>query len=342
MVAITAAATLVALLATPAVAGRDQGSFKVTKTTIRAGETVKGYGRGCPGRSSVSYELDDRQLGKGKADRHGGFSADLTIPPKTSAGERELGARCGKKFHFKTKVHVFHQRINVHPRSVRPGGSIIVTGRGCLKGEVSVVLAGSNREIGSGEPYGSKGSFVVIAKIPRSAGRGRSNSHTVIVLCGDGHDHKFIGAARIKIKKKEKPPYPPHKPPHVYTDRTSVKPGHEVTITGDDCPDVAPSAKLDDEPIGLTLHETGKDDGFKATARIPRHTLPGKHHLWAGCDTGSTASYDLTVLDADESTAAADEGFGPKATSNLAIWGGLLAGVALLVASLRVGRRRRS
>jgi hypothetical protein len=334
LVAITAAATLVVLFAAPAVAHRDQGTFKVTHKTVRAGDKVKGYGWGCPGRSSVRFDLDDHRFKDAKANGKGEFEADLTIPAKAHDGERGLSARCGSRF-FKVIIIIFHNHrgtsFSVSPRRVAPGDSFRVKGR-CRKpgSEVIVKVDGTALDPITAD---SKGRFRVEVDVSEDAEPGTKIK--VIAKCNG----RFLGAAHVKVKRK---PYPPKHPGSVTTDRTAVPAGQAVTITGDDCDDVAPVAKLDGKPLALTLHRTAKGKGFTATARVPRETIPGRHHLSAGCDDGSTGTMELTVLDTPAIDSANRQAFGPKPAGNLAIWAGLLAGVALLVTSLRVGRRRRS
>jgi hypothetical protein len=225
-----------------------------------------------------------------------------------------------------------HRGISVRPRRVQPGGTITVKGRGCANGEVTIFY--DDTLIASDNPTDRRWS--IDATIPSDAVPG--TRHTVTAYC---NVDDLIGSARIRIKRHPYPPKP--KEDRVTTSRTAVPAGQTLTIAGADCPDLAPVAKLDDQPIALTLDRKTKGDGFTATARIPRNTVPGRHRLAAGCDADSTRTTDLNILDpAGTETAAARTAFGPRPPSELALWAGLAAGVALLVASLGVVRRRRS
>jgi hypothetical protein len=87
-----------------------------------------------------------------------------------------------------------------------------------------------------------------------------------------------------------------------------------------------------------------KKKGFEAEATIPRGTAPGKHKLYAGCDAGSSGTTELNVLDPDdiESAAVTRQPYGPQPPSELALWAGLVAGFAVLIASVLLTGRRRS
>ena len=79
-----------------------------------------------------------------------------------------------------------------------------------------------------------------------------------------------------------------------------------------------------------------QEQGFTAEATIPRGTAPGKHKLYAGCDAGSSGTTMLNVLDPEDIETAADtrQAYGPQPPSELAMWAGLFAGLAVLVASV--------
>jgi hypothetical protein len=120
-----------------------------------------------------------------------------------------------------------------------------------------------------------------------------------------------------------------------------VKPGNKLRIRGDDCPDGKPVASFDGAPVALNV--VSKSKGFEAEATIPAGTAPGKHKFYAGCDAGSSGTQELNVLDPEDTdTAAARQALGPQPVSDLAMWAGLFAGLALLVASVVLTTRRRN
>ena len=166
-------------------------------------------------------------------------------------------------------------------------------------------------------------------QVPNGTSLGR---HWVGATCG----RRFIGARSIRVFDGYPVPLDLTR-----VSRSAVPAGETVTVSGSDCPDKAPTASLDGQPVALTLGESSKQ-GFTAKAVIPAGTAPGKHRLTTACDAGSAGTTELNVLDPanSESAAATGEAFGPKPPSELALWGGLVAGLALLVASARIGRRR--
>jgi hypothetical protein len=211
-----------------------------------------------------------------------------------------------------------HRGITVRPGSVQPGATITIKGRGCASGTVTVRIkhTGASSTFDPGDRR-----WTTTLTVPGDVERGKR--YRVTATCaGDGP--RRIGSAHIKIKTNPYPP--PPKEDRVTTSRTAVPAGQTLRIAGAGCPDVAPVAKLDDQPIALTLDRTTKGDGFTAIARIPRNTVPGRHRLAAGCDADSTRTTDLNVLDpAGTDTAAARTAFGPRPLSDLALWAGLAA-----------------
>jgi hypothetical protein len=114
---------------------------------------------------------------------------------------------------------------------------------------------------------------------------------------------RFVGSKKIKVIKA----YPAPKDDMLTVSRSSVPAGQAVTINGTDCPDKAPSASLDGQPVALTIDKAAnKGKGFTATAAIPRETAPGKHSLSAGCEAGSAGTTELNVLDPETIESAAE------------------------------------
>jgi hypothetical protein len=72
LVALTAAATL-ALLASPASAAGGPRSFKTDADTVRAGQQIKVWGKGCRSQGYVRIYLDGKEFTNDRADRAGVF-----------------------------------------------------------------------------------------------------------------------------------------------------------------------------------------------------------------------------------------------------------------------------
>ena len=127
----------------------------------------------------------------------------------------------------------------------------------------------------------------------------------------------------------------------MYTWGSVVKPGKKLRLRGEECPDGRPYASLDSAPVALNV--VSKSKGFEAEATIPAGTAPGKHKFYAGCDAGSSSTTELNVLDPEDTDAAvAQQALQPQQTSDLAMWVGLFAGLALLAASAVLTTRRRN
>ena len=227
----------------------------------------------------------------------------------------------------KAKGHRTRTSFDVSPDTVVAGDKVHADGNGCRRhASVKIKLDGKVIARFHADKFGN---FDRRVRIPKRTKPGR---HVVSAYCNG----RFIGADGIRVKRR----YQQHHD-QVNSDRSVVEAGRLLTLTGDNCPDRQPSASLDGAPVKLTTTSNGK--GFTAKAAIPRNTAPGRHKLWAGCDAGSAGTTELQVLDADSTeTAAARQAFGPQPGSDLAIWAGLVAGIALLLASVGVGRRRRS
>jgi hypothetical protein len=329
IVALTAAALI--LTATPALAARSR-SFNVNPKTVRAGQEVKVFGEGCDRgkRAFVRIYLDGVQIDDDRADRKGRFVDFVEIPHSVDPGKHRMKASCSGRRLGAVEITVKHSRFNVTPRTVMQGGFIKVSGSGCKPGS-NVVIKLDNRAIGHTRAD-TDGDFEVSVRIPKKTRVGR---HTVSAKCHG----RFVGSKKIKVIEA----YPAPKD-MVTVSRSSVLAGQAVTVNGTDCPDKAPSASLDGQPVALKVDKAANGTGFTATAAIPRETAPGKHKLSAGCEAGSAGTTELNVLDPETTESAAErQPFDTQTGSgNLAIWAGLVAGIALLLASVTVGRRRRS
>jgi hypothetical protein len=93
LVALTAAAAL-ALLASLASAAGAQ-TCKTDPDTVRAGQTVKAYGKGCRSRGYVRIYLDRVEIDNDRADRAGVFVDYVEIPNSADPGEHCPGRRPG-------------------------------------------------------------------------------------------------------------------------------------------------------------------------------------------------------------------------------------------------------
>jgi hypothetical protein len=130
LVALTAAATL-ALLASPASAAGGPRSFKTDADTVRAGQQVKVWGKGCQSRGYVRIYLDGREITNDRADRAGVFVHYVEIPVSTSPGEHSMKAGCNGYRLGTFKIIIRGSRFNVTPRTVEAGDSILVRGNFC-------------------------------------------------------------------------------------------------------------------------------------------------------------------------------------------------------------------
>jgi hypothetical protein len=335
LVALTAAIALTAFVS-PTWAKPTQKSKPVSKplvispADVRPGQLVKVSGGGCRGITVLVLLIDTKEFHRGRSGKKGDFAYQVRIPTGLRSGDHDLSAQCDRHNAGKTRFKVSHRSrtsFDVSPDTVVRGDRVHADGNGCKRfARVVIKLDGKVLVRFLADKFGN---FDRSVRIPSSTKRGR---HVVSAYC----DGRFIGADGIRVKG----PYD-QDPEQVRSDHSVVQVGHTVTLTGDSCPDRSPSASLDGTAVKLISTSNGK--GFTAKAAIPHNTAPGRHKLWAGCDAGSAGTTELQVLDADSTDTAADyQAFGSKPTSDLAIWAGVLAGVALLLASVGVGRRRRS
>ncbi len=328
VVALTAAALV--LTAAPALATRRESrSFNVNPKTVRAGQEVKAFGKGCNSRAFVRIYLDGIKIDTDRADRKGRFVDFVEIPNSTDPGKHRMRANCSGRGLGSVFIKVLHSRFNVTPRTVKAGHFIKVSGSGCPPGSrVTIKLDG--RVIAT-DRADRRGKFSKRVRIPESTSEGR---HVVSARCHG----RFVGAKSIRVRN----PYPAEADA-LNVDHSVVEAGHTVAVNGDDCPTRTPTASLDGQPIIMNVDQHTKGKGFSGTLTIPRGTAPGKHRLWAACDAGSAGTTELQVLDSATTESAVErQPFGTRTGSNLAIWAGLVAGIALLLASVGVGRRRRS
>ena len=212
---------------------------------------------------------------------------------------------------------------------VTAGDKVWAEGAGC-KRYASVIIKLDRRAVK--RTYADRyGTFDKGVRLPRDIRKGR---HLFSAKCGGRH----IGSDGIKVKKKY---CQHHNGMHSYN--SVVQAGKKLRFRGDECPDGRPVATLDRTPLALKV-VSKKQKGFEAEATIPRGTAPGKHKLYAGCDAGSSGTTELNVLDPQdiESAAVTGQGYGPQPPSELALWAGLVAGFAVLVASVLLTGRRRS
>jgi hypothetical protein len=278
-------ATLVAaalvLLAVPAAAA--SGSFNVIPKTVRAGQTVKAYGNGCPSRAFVRIRLDGRVIDIIRADPAGGFATRTEIPDGTTPGQHRMSAGCRGKFvGEKVTILVKAWRLRVSPRTVEAGDFLTVVGRGCRPGSL-VVIKLDGKVIGF-DRANERGAFRKREEIPGGTSEGK---HVVSARCSG----RFLGSKSIRVIEAY-----PASADLLTVSRSAVPAGQAITISGADCPDRKPVASLDGQPLGLTTDQATKGKGFTATATIPRQTSSGRHRLSAGCDAGTTGATELQVL----------------------------------------------
>jgi hypothetical protein len=331
LVALTAAIALMALVSpTWAKPTRESKPLVVSPTEVRPGQQVKVSGGGCRGITVLVLLIDSREFHRGRPSKSGDFAYQLKLPTGLRSGDHDMSGHCGRHHFGKARFKVSHRSrtsFDVSPDTVVAGDRVNVDGNGCKRfASVKIKLDGRVIARFLADRFGN---FDRSVRIPR---RTRPGRHVVSAYCNG----RFIGADGIRVKRRYE-----LDADQVNSDQSVVEVGHTVTLTGDNCPDRQPSASLDGTPVKLISTSNGK--GFTAKAAIPHSTAPGKHKLWAGCDAGSAGTTELQVLDADSTETAADyRAFDSQPVSDLAIWAGVVAGVALLLASVGVGLRRRS
>jgi hypothetical protein len=320
------AATTLVLLAAPVSAAPTRRGFDVSPELVRAGQEVKTFGTGCDSQAFVRIYLNGIEVATDRADRLGRFVEYVEIPTSVDLGEQTMKAGCSGRGLGSDSFTVRKSRFSVNPRILEGGDQLTVTGSLCKAGSlVSVKVDG--RVVGYARANGA-GSFRKTKALSSATDAGR---HEVSSRCGG----LFVGAMSIRVIED----YPSSASTLLTTDRSSVPAGQSVTLSGADCPTGQPTASLDGQKLTLAASRSAK--GFTATATIPGDTAPGRHQLWAGCDAGSASTTELDVLDpATVEPAAAKQAFGTGQDAGAAVSFGLLAGVALLAASVAVARRR--
>ena len=339
LVAICAAIALTALSAPAWAAKPASKSLVVSPTETKAGQNVKVSGGGCKGITILIFLIDGKEFHRGNT-KSGDWTYQIKLPADLKSGDHELWAECKGSSHKPAKFHISkgkkdddkdkgHKRskasFNVSPDVVTAGDKVWAEGTGCKKfAPVTIWFDGHVAKRTYADEHGT---FDTGLRIPRHTHRGR---HIVSAKCG----HRFLGSDGIKVKKIYKQDHD-----GTYTWGSVVKPGHKMRVHGDDCPDGRPYAKMDGAPLALNV--VSKTKGFTGEATIPNGTAPGKHKFYAGCDAGSSGYTELSVLDPDDTSSPAGQPFGTQSTNDLAMWAGLFAGLALLVASAFVTTRRR-
>jgi hypothetical protein len=320
------AAALV-LAAVPAGAQPAPGSFDVTPTNVRAGQWVTASGQGCEARAFVDIFLDGAPFARARADLQGKFVKRLRLPIFLAPGTHQFRAECSNSDLGTVAIEVEQPQFEVTPTQVAPGDFIVVSGTGCpVRSRVIISLDGLRRGSTRSDVDGA---FSRRVRIPPKTSPG---THTVSVSCGG----RSIGTRVIEVSGV----YPPV-PSAVNVSRSVVQAGRTVAVRGKNCPTGAPVAALDGQKLAVNVAKGSQGKGFSGTVTIPRGTAPGKHNLQTACEAGSAGTTELQVLDsATTESAAEQQPFGNQSSANLAIWAGVLVGIALLAASVRIGRRR--
>ena len=327
VLAVLVAAALV-LFAAPAWAAPTSRYFNVSPELVRAGQQVKTYGTGCNSQAFVRIYLNGVEIATDRADRLGRFVAYVEIPTTVDLGEHTMKAGCSGRGLGSDKFMVRRSRFNISPRTLEAGDNLTTSGSLCKAGSlVSVKLDGAVIGYTNADANGRFRKTKVLSS------RTTEGRHEISSRCNG----LFVGAMSIRVLEA----YPSSTSTLLTTDRSSVPAGQTVTLSGGDCPTGQATASLDGRKLALAASRTATGKGFTATATIPGDTAPGRHQLWAGCDAGSAGTTELDVLDpATVESAAAKQAFAPRQDAGAAISFGLLAGVALLAASVAVARRR--
>ena len=190
LVALTAAAAL-ALLASPASAAGAR-TFTTDPDTVRAGQTVKAYGKGCRSPGCVRIYLDGVEIDNDRADRAGVFVDYVEIPNSADPGEHAMKAGCNGFGLGSVKIIVRISRFNVRPRNVEPGDSITVRGNLCKPGSfITIKLDG---ELIGTDRANSAGNFIDRVEIPSDT---TEDAHTVSARCHE----KFVGSQLIDVER---------------------------------------------------------------------------------------------------------------------------------------------
>lgn len=210
LVALTAAATL-ALLASPASAAGGPRSFTTDADTVRAGQQIKVWGKGCRSQGYVRIYLNGKEITNDRADRAGVFVHYVEVPVSTSPGEHSMKAGCNGYGLGSFKLVIRSARFNVTPRSVEAGDSVTVRGNLCKPGSYVTIKLG-NELIGE-DRANEKGNFIGGHRIPSDTSR---KAHSVSARC----HAKFVGSQLIDVS----PSYPSQEN-LLTTDRTAVPRG---------------------------------------------------------------------------------------------------------------------
>jgi hypothetical protein len=381
LVAITAAIALVALAAPAWPKAKPKTVTKtlaVSPTEVRDGQMVKVSGGGCQGTTVLVFLIDSKEFHRGYT-KSGNFTYEVKLPRGLEDGQHSMGAQCRGSKHIPARFNVSkpdrgedeeecddegsyedeeseeedesyqevehsdddescedddqksHKKrsrasFNVSPDVVTAGDKVWAEGTGCKRhSPVSIKLDGRIIKRTYADRHGT---FDKGIRLPERIRKGR---HLFSAKCGGRH----IGSDGIKVKKKYR-----QYPDSMHTYGSVVQAGRKLKFRGDDCPDGHPYARMDNSPLALKV--LSKDKGFTAEATIPQGTAPGKHRFHAGCDAGSFGITELSVLDPEDAAAGTTgQGFGPQTANEAAMWIGLFAGLALLVASIVFTTRRR-
>jgi hypothetical protein len=356
LVAMVAAIALVALSAPAWAAKPTSKTLEVSPTKVKAGDTVKVSGGGCKGITVLIFFIDSKEFHRGYT-KSGNWAYQLKLPRDLKSGDHDMWADCKGSKHKPARFHVSKGKkdkdddekdkdkdkdkgkdkdkdrkkskrsFNAYPDVVVAGDKVWVEGTGCKKwASVKIKFDGETVKRTHADKWGT---FDKGLRLPHRIKKGR---HVLSAKCGG----RFLGSDGIKVKRIYK-----HDRDGVHPWGSVVEAGKKLRVSGDDCPDGRPEAKLDGQAVALDVASKGK--GFTAEATIPAGTAPGKHKFYAGCDAGSSGTTELNVLDPEDTdTAAAQEPFGPQQSSDLAMWAGLFVGLSLLVASAVLTTRRRN
>jgi hypothetical protein len=354
-------------------------ALTVSPAEVSDGQSVKVSGGGCQGITVLVFLIDKKEFHRGYT-KGGDFTYEVKLPRGLERGSHTMSAECRGSKHTPASFKVFKHKgknwgedeecdegsyeedeesddgeasyeddeesddegsceeddqksykrsrgsFNVSPDVVIAGDKVWAEGTGCKRhSPVSIKLDGWTVKRAFADRHGT---FDKGIRLPSHIRKGR---HLFSAKCGGRH----IGSDGIKVKKEYK-----QDDDGMHSYGSVVQAGKKLKFRGDDCPDGHPYARMDNTPLALKVLSKGK--GFTAEATIPNGTPPGRHKFHAGCDAGSFGITELSVLDPEEAAPrAAGQAFGPQPTSDLAMWAGLFAGLALLVASIVLTTRRR-
>ncbi|HEV8647890.1 MAG TPA: hypothetical protein VG276_00445 [Actinomycetes bacterium] len=305
-------------------------SLKVSPGVVHVGDKVSVAGR-CPRNSSrnVTIEVAGKVIVQTRAGRNRRFSSKGRVP--NAPGARAVRAECGSKLAGTGKVTIVRDpAFSVSPTTVEAGGTIRISGTGCLpKSKVNFFLDSFSR-IGS-TPADREGDFSKRVKLSKRLAVGR---HQVTASCKG----QTFGPVTITVRAKY--PAADARSSTVAVSRSTVTAGRTVAISAPSCDNGTADASLDDQRLVLAA-PVRQGGVYSANATIPSGTPAGTYRIVARCNGRVDGAATVRVVAADQLLPTNATGLPSQRTNILP---GLGAGLALIIAGglvlLGIKRRR--